>query len=195
MKQISRLTFVLAFGLLALGGTSLAEAQARDFGVSRGRATFRSVASLETINGVSNSLTGSISLNPANLAATRGTLTVPISSIRTGIDLRDEHLRGSDWLDAAAHPNATFEITGVEGATSMTANQEAQFTLIGRFTLHGQTKNVRARVRARWDGSGGIRGRATFSIQLSDYNVTINRLVQEKVSNTIAITIDVRAAA
>lgn len=190
----TRLTFLSAFALL-LSTSTLAEAQARTFNVTRGRATFVSRATLETINGVSNSMTGSVQVDPGNLAATRGTLTVPVSSLRTGIDLRDEHLRGSDWLDAANHPNATFEITGAEGASALTANQEVRFTLVGRFTLHGQTKTVRAQVRARWDGAGRIRGRATFSIRLSDYNVTINRLVQEKVSNNIAITIDIRAEA
>ena len=188
-------TVAMVVGLLALATPELVHAQAKSFSVSRARVSFRSAAQLETINGVSTQASGSVSLDPANLSSTRGTITVPTNSFRTGIELRDEHLRGSEWLDAGSHPNATFEITGVTGASSLAANDNATVTIVGRFTLHGVTKQVRAQARVKWDGSNGLRGRARFTIQLSDYGVSINPAVRLKVSNDITIQIDIRAEA
>ncbi len=181
--------------LLSAWTPVVAEAQSRDFGVDRARATFRSEAPLETINGVVNSGSGSISLDPSNLSTTSGTISIPVGELRTGVDLRDEHLRGADWLDAGNHPNATFEIRSVSGASSLTANEDVELRVTGRFTLHGVTRDVTARVRAKWDGSSGLRARARFTIQLSNFNVSINSAVRLKVSNEIQIVFDVRASA
>lgn len=179
-------------GLLAFAGVT--SAQVRELPVSRARATFRSEAQLETINGVANEASGSVRVDPANLAATRGRIVVRVASLRTGIELRDEHLRSAEWLDAGAHPEMVFEITGVTGATSLPANQDVNVQIRGRLTLHGQTRDVTAEARVRWDGSS-LRGRARFSIRLSDYGVSINEAVRLKVSNEIAITVDLRAGA
>ncbi|MCA9611867.1 MAG: YceI family protein [Myxococcales bacterium] len=177
-------------GLLALSG--VASAQARELPVTRARVTFRSQAQLETINGVSNEATGSVRVDPANLAATRGRVVVRVASLRTGIDLRDEHLHSAEWLDAAGHPEMVFEITGVTGASSLPANEDVTVQIRGRLTLHGQTRDVTAEARVRWDGTS-LRGRARFEIRLSDYGVSINEAVRLKVSNTIGITVDLRA--
>lgn len=177
-------------GLLAFA--SVADAQPRELPITRARATFRSEAQLETINGVANEASGSIRVDPANLAATRGRVVVRVASLRTGIELRDEHLVSPEWLDVASHPEMVFEITGVTGATALTANQDVNVQLRGRLTLHGQTRDVTAEARVRWDGTG-LRGRARFSIRLSDFGVRINEAVRLKVSNEIAITVDLRA--
>ena len=184
----------MVVGLIVCASTAV-EAQARQFNISRARVRFTSEAPLETINGVSNTASGSVSFDPSNLSSASGTITVPVSSLRTGIELRDEHLVGADWLDAGSHPNATFEITGISGARSLTANQDATLRITGRFTIHGQTHNVTAQVRAKWDGSNGLRARARFTIQLSQYGVSINPAVRLKVSNDIQITMDIRASA
>ena len=186
------LTFAIALAGLS---ASSASAQSRSFSIDRARTTFTSAAQLETINGVSTRASGSFNVNPASLSSVSGTITVPVASLRTGIDERDEHLRGADWLDAGAHANATFEITGVRGAGSMTANQDTDLQVTGRFTIHGQTHDVTARVRAKWDGADGFRLRARFTIELDDYGVSIPSVVRAKVSNEIAIQIDIRASA
>lgn len=202
------------FGALALMAAfmlpNLAEAQTKNFRVRRdggSRATFVSDATLETINGVTSSVSGTLSIDPTNLAAARGTITIPVASIRTGIDLRDEHLRSANWLDAASHANATFEVIGVSGASSLQPNVEARIQLRGRFTIHGRTREVTARARIKWipfteelRGTPGIdndvlRARARFTINLSDFGISIPAPVRLKVSNEITVTVNLRAIA
>ena len=192
-----------------VGDGAHAEAQARRFQVARAsgsRIQFVSDAPLERTTGVSDAVAGELQVDPAALASARGTVRVEIATIRTGIDLRDEHLRGPDWLDAGHHPQATFEITGIEGAAALAPGEMTRVTLRGRFTLHGVTREISAPAQVRYmpltdelraQGATGdiIRGQASFDIELSDYQVSISAPVRLKVSNTIRVNVTIRAVA
>lgn len=193
-------TSALALSLLGVspGG---ADAQARTFTATSGsRIQFVSDAPLERITGTSSTVTGSLSVDPTDLSSVSGTIHVPITSIHTGDDLRDEHLHGDGWLDAGAHPEATFEITRVEGATSLTPNEVVNVTLHGRFTIHGATHDITAQAQVRYvpaDGSSPalIRAQARFSVELPDYGVSVNPLVRLKVSDHISVNVTIRCTA
>lgn len=194
---------------LGLALASNASAQARTFEIRNdggSRIQFVSDAPLETITGVSSHVTGELNVDPTNLAAARGRVAVQIASIRTGVDLRDEHLRSAMWLDAGSHPQATLEITGVEGATALTPNQMQRVRIRGRFTLHGQTREIVAdtqvrlvpmseELRAAHIDGDVIRAQASFRIRLSDYGVSIPAVVQLKVANEIEVNVTIRAVA
>ncbi len=191
----------VAIGLAAV--PSSVDAQARTYRMTRGggsRIQWVSDAPLERVTGVNNAVHGELQVDPANLASARGQVQVDIAQMRTGIDLRDEHLRGPDWLDAGSHPRATLEITGIEGATSLTPNQTQRVTIRGRFTLHGVTRDISATAQVRLIPATGdtpelIRAQASFDIQLSDYQVSISAPVRLKVSNEIRINVTLRALA
>jgi polyisoprenoid-binding protein YceI len=199
------LTLFAVVGLASLAiGTASAAAQTRTFHTASGsRMQFVSDAPLERITGVSTTVNGDISIDPANLSTATGRITVPITSIRTGLDLRDEHLRSDAWLDAGANPDAVLQITRVEGATSLTPNQVVRVTLHGTFSIHGHTHDVSipAQVRLvpasdelRGQGIEGdlIRAQASFSVSLPDYGVSVGALVRLKVSDTIQVNVTIR---
>jgi len=179
---------------LVLATAAIASADTMEMQIRRARISFKSEAPLETINGRSSQASGSFRLDPSNLSATRGTITVPVSSLRTGIELRDEHLVSDDWLDAASHPNAIFEITGISGASSLEANEDTNVTVRGNFTIHGVSKPVTARTRVQWDGGSRVRGRAQFTVKLDEHGVDIPSIVQAKVSNEITVRVDFQAS-
>lgn len=176
-------------------------AQARTFRATTGsRIQFVSDAPLERITGTSSSVTGEVTVNPADLSSVSGTIRVPVASIRTGDDLRDDHLRSDSWLDAAGHPDATFEITSVEGASSLTPGEVVRVTLHGRFSIHGHTRDITASAQIRYipaaDGSPElIRAQARFTVSLPDFGVSVNPLVRLKVSDTISVNVTIRCAA
>jgi polyisoprenoid-binding protein YceI len=188
-----------AIALLAT--PSGASAQARTFGVASGsRIQFVSDAPLERITGTSSTVSGDLTVNPADLSTARGTVRVPVSSIRTGDDLRDEHLHSDSWLDAGAHPDATFEITGIDGATALTPGAVTSVTLRGRFSIHGVTRDITASAQVRYIlAEGGnpelIRAQARFSVELPDFGVSVNPLVRLKVSDHITVNVTIRATA
>lgn len=181
-----------------------AYAQSRSYSVSEGsgnRVQFTSDAPLERMTGTSSAVSGTFTVDPANLSAARGSVEVRVATLRTGIDLRDEHLRSDTWLNASAFPTARFEVTSVSGASSLVAGTETRVRLGGTFTIHGRSRPVSANARVTWvadpsgAGAGSIRVRAHFTITLSDYGVSIPEIVQLKVSNTIGVDVSFRANA
>ena len=83
----------------------------------------------------------------------------------------------------------------------MAPNAVTRVTLVGNFTIHGHTHEVRATTQVRYVPGGGdgggdlIRAQARFSISLSDYSVSISAPVRLKVSNTIQVNVTIRATA
>ena len=206
--RISIATLLPAFALLAVPLVSNAEPKTFQIRADGGsRIQFLSDAPLETINGVSTKVTGTVTVDPTDLSSARGSLSAETGALRTGIDLRDEHLRSDTWLDSRRYPNATFELTSVEGATALTANQQAQVRVRGRFTLHGVTKNVVATARVRWmpltddmRSTPGITGdvlrvSASFMVRLTDYDISVPTIVRLKVSNEIRVNVNFRGVA
>lgn len=59
---------------------------------------------------------------------------VETASIDTDHEARDQHVRGSDFLDAQAHPQMTFTADGG------TAEGESEGTVEGELTLRGETR-------------------------------------------------------
>lgn len=206
MKPFST-SVILAF--VCLLAAPVANAQSRTFDIRNdggSRIQFVSDAPLETITGVSSHVTGEVTFDPTDLRSVRGRVAVRVATIRTGVDLRDEHLRGSGWLDATAYPEATIDITSIEGATSLRAGEMARVTVVGRFTLHGHSRDIRAAAQVRLvpvtdemraahiDGDA-LRVQASFSLRLEDFGVSIPAIVALKVAPTIEVNVTLRAIA
>lgn len=63
-------------------------------------------------------------------------VTIPMSSLSTGVEKLDAHLLNADFFDAEKFPTATFVSTGV------TAAGEGRLKVAGDLTLHGVTRPV-----------------------------------------------------
>ena len=79
---------------------------------------------------------GTMSLDPANLAATKLDVTVDAASIGTLNSALDNHLKSKDFLDVTQFPTATFH------ATKVTRTGERTADIAGDLTLHGVTAPV-----------------------------------------------------
>ncbi len=136
----------VAVALLAAPHASAAETfSMSDKAAGLNRVTFENDAPFETISGVATGVTGDIKLDRASPNSARGTVVIPVAAIKTGIDLRDEHLRGEEWLDAKGHPNLTFEITKVDLKGSLANDGDsATGKITGNITIKGKTKSVTA---------------------------------------------------
>jgi polyisoprenoid-binding protein YceI len=66
----------------------------------------------------------------------RITGTVAVASIDTGIRLRDRHLRGADYFDAAAFPSITYRSTTAEWV-------DGEIVVYGQLQIKGVTREVR----------------------------------------------------
>ncbi|NNG26157.1 MAG: YceI family protein [Ignavibacteriaceae bacterium] len=165
----------------------------------RNQATFFSTTPLEDINGLTNDVNGSVTFDVGDVSTLRGTISLSTASLKTGIDLRDEHLRSANWLDADSYPIITFAIKNVSNIESVESNKlTAKVT--GDFTAHGIIKEITADVTMTYlDESeqtqkrapGDLLGvQAAFNITLSDYEVD-NMVLGQKVSDNIEIGVNI----
>ena len=71
---------------------------------NRNQLTFFSTTPLEDITGVSNAVKGKVTFNVSDIKTLKGSISIPVASLKTGIELRDEHLRSDNWMDAESYP-------------------------------------------------------------------------------------------
>lgn len=100
------------------------------------------------------------------------TATVDLTSINTGQEQRDAHIRSADFFEVEKYPEMTFVSTGLKPA-------EEGFVLEGDLTLKGVTKAVAFDLEVTGfgpDAYGGTRAgfSATTQINRMDYGVSFN---------------------
>ena len=84
--------------------------------------------------GVFPAATGTITLDPRNIAAAKIDVSVPVERVSTTNPKLDDELRGADWFDAAKYPTIRFVSTGVTRTGPGTAR------IVGMLTLHGVSR-------------------------------------------------------
>ncbi len=195
--RFGRLLRLFAFALPLLVHAA-ASAQVRTFKVEEGgdsKIQFVSDAPLERFTGTSSAVSGEIKLDPAKAAQTKADIKVKMNSFKTGIELRDEHFQSENWLDAKKYPDAKFVISKVTGLETLKPGASTEATVIGKFTLHGITKDVTAKAKVRLiPAEGGkpesLRVQATFTAKLEDHKVSIPKIVALKVAPQITVNVD-----
>ena len=79
---------------------------------SRNQAAFHSTTPFEEINGLTTKINGKVTFDVKDFANTlKGEFTIPVASLKTGIEKMEKDLRSSSWLDADKYPTITFKIT------------------------------------------------------------------------------------
>ena len=87
------------------------------------------------LTGRFDTFNGTFSFDEATPGASKVKVEIDTDSVNSNHAERDKHLRGSDFLDTAKFPKATFESTSV-----LIDGDKAK--IAGNLTLHGVTKEV-----------------------------------------------------
>uniref|UniRef100_A0A7V2ZI74 YceI family protein n=1 Tax=Ignavibacterium album TaxID=591197 RepID=A0A7V2ZI74_9BACT len=164
----------------------------------RNQASFFSTTPLEDIRGLSNDVKGTVTFNVNDIKTLKGKISVSVASIKTAIDLRDEHLRSENWLDAAKYPEITFTIKSIKDVKQL-ADNKLQAKVVGDFTLKGVTKEITADAtltyldeseQTKMRAPGDLLGvQASFKVKLSEFGVN-NKLVGQKVAENVEVSIN-----
>lgn len=122
-------------------------------------------------HGIFSQIEGTLSLDEADPAKSNLNVTIPTDKIATGIPKFDEHLKGKDFFDVAAHPTATFVSKKVE----VTGKDTAKVT--GDLTLVGITKPVTLNVKLNKNAPNAMNNKptvgfsATTKIKRSEFGI------------------------
>ena len=126
--------------LLGLAAAALIApaAQARPYAVdkSASRLGFTAAMNGEAFQGSFRRWDAAIDFDPANLKASRATVTVDMASASTGDGGRDEALPSGDWFAAKRHPKATFV------SRAITRTGPNRYAAAGDLTIRGVKRPV-----------------------------------------------------
>lgn len=171
--------------------------------VGKSELQFISDAPLEDIAGTVRPATinSEFNMNPSNVEKINGYVTFKVKGMETGIQTRNDHLYGKDWLDADKYPEIKFSINNLSSVKIKSkSSSKIEFSCIaeGEFAMHGVTKTIRvpmsfiyikesAASKKRASGDlAMIKGK--FDIALKDFNVSGSKgVVGKKVGEVINI--------
>ena len=119
--------------------------------------------------GAFKEISGTVTFDAADASKSAVELTVPVESIDTRNEKRDQHLKSPDFFNAKQFPAITFKSNKIEGSGE-------SYKVSGDLTIHGVTKPVTADFKRGADGKGGQGktvggGEARFTIKRSDYDM------------------------
>jgi len=189
----------------ALSGAALAAPLDFDFKDPKGvnNITFKLDAPLEAISGSANAISGRVTFDPENPAATKGRIVVTSSSLTVPNPMQKEHMQSDKWLDVAKYPEIVFDVKELKGVKTEGGVTTAEAT--GAFTLKGVTRELSVPVKLTYLKDKlsarvpNLKGdllvlRASFSIKRGDFNIMAGQ-VEDKVANAIDLTVAIAGAA
>ena len=145
---------------------------------------------------MTNDVFGEVSFDLKDVKSTlTGEILVSTSSIKTGIENRDEHLRSVSWLNSEKYPTIIYKIKEVERVDLIEDNQ-IKIVLLGEFSLRGKTKLVYASATIKYLLENEVTKTlmpgnlisivARFDLNLCDFGIS-NSMIPNRVSDNIQI--------
>lgn len=118
-----------------------------------------------TVEGKLSGLKGSISFDPEKYASAKVAVQVPVSSIKTGIALRDKHLKQKEYFDESTFPEIAMSSKFFGKGT-----KEGEFRAYLTLTLKGKTGDITLPFTCTKE-LNGYRIKGQFTINRLDYGV------------------------
>jgi polyisoprenoid-binding protein YceI len=146
------------------------------------------------VRGMFSGAAGTIEFDEADPTRSTVEVSIPAVSVDTRNEMRDNHLRSADFLDAESYPNLEFR------STSITKSGD-RWQITGDLTIRGTTRPVTLATEYLGivAGMGGVRHagfEATTRIKRSDWGLTWNMAMEAggwMVSDEIALELEVAA--
>lgn len=207
MKARSPLLRLAVLGIAAAKATTLwAAPLSFNFKDPKGvnNVSFTLDAPLEAISGTATGISGKVAFDPADPAATKGKIVVEAASMHVPNPMMKDHMHGAQWMDAASHPEITFEVTGLKSVS--TEGNTSKADAVGKFKLKGVERSVTVPVTITYlkdrladRTNGAMQGdllviRAKFTVKRSDYDINPDAPT-DKVSDTVELKLAIAGAA
>lgn len=183
----------------SVASITFATPQTFDFKDPKGvnHASFNLDAPLESISGSASGISGTVTIDPENPAATKGQIIVETASLHVGNPLMKEHLHGEQWLDSAKNPEIKFTLAKIRDLK--TEGNVTTATATGSFSLKGVEKEITVpitftllpgKLSSRVPNTEGDLAviRSEFTIKRSDYGINPSAPA-DKVADEIKITL------
>lgn len=141
-----------------------------------------------SFDATTSALTGMLTTSTARPSGFDGSLAVDLRTLDTGIALRNDHLK-EKYLEVdkgAGYEQAVLSDVVLQGLNADAPAGKGSFT--GSLMLHGVKKTVTGPAEIRQAGTGW-RVRASFPVNLPDYNIDKPRYLGVGVKDTVQVSV------
>ena len=149
-------------------------------------------AMVTTVRGSFKEFEGTATIDTAEPAKSKVSLTIKAASVDTGNEKRDAHLKSPDFFDAAKYPTMKFK------STAWKKTGENTFDVTGDLTLKDVTKPVTLKVTLLGFGPG-MQGaklsgwEATTTIDKKQWNVNDPAMLDAALGDDVTISLNIEA--
>ncbi|MFZ3207714.1 MAG: YceI family protein [Geobacteraceae bacterium] len=125
---------------------------------------------------------GIVDIDDTDITKSKVDVSIETTSINTGINKRDKHLRSPDFFDVVKFPDMTFVSTKVEAGTN-----KDKLKVTGNLTIKGVTKEVVLIVEGPNSLLGDRKREATAAatVNRQDFGVSWGAIIADEVYITI----------
>ncbi len=150
---------------------------------------------ISTVRGKFPGLSGTAQFEEADPKSLKLHVEIDATTVNTGNDQRDEHIRSKDFLGVVDFPTITFDSTRVEPSSP------GEGKLYGDLTIRGVTKEVALSVEGPSGeiqdpyGNTKIGASATAVINRKDFGISFNHVMEAGallIGEELKVTIDVQ---
>lgn len=176
-------TVLAALALVSLAGMAAAEPQTYKIDRSHSQVGFGVRHFFSKTHGSFSDFEGSIVYDPKNVVASAVQVTIRDTSVFTGNQRRDDHLRGEDFFWVEKHPLITFQ------STKVVRGKGNRFQVLGDLTIRGVTKPVTLDAEMLGMGKVTVEGRdmgtrvgftAKTTVNRKDFGIVWNKTVDNQ---------------
>lgn len=152
---------------------------------------------ISTVRGRFNQVGGTIEFDPENPAGSAVHAKIDTSSITTGQDQRDDHLRSADFFEVERWPDMTFESTKVD------VKDDRHSKVTGNLTIRDTTKEVTLDVEYLGQivdtfGKTRVGFEARGEVDRKDFGLNWNQMIEAggvMVGDKVKFTLNIAAVA
>jgi polyisoprenoid-binding protein YceI len=180
--------------------TTVTEKATKQWSIDKSHSTLNFKAKhlmITTVTGTFKSYDASIETKGDDFSSAKVKFSADISSVTTGNDDRDNHLRSDDFFNAEKYPHLTFE------STDVTRKSERAFIIHGKITIRDVTMDIDLDVDFNGvvkDPWGNIKAGVSFRTRINrkDFGLkfhVLNDAGNMLVSDDIRIEADIQMSA
>jgi len=117
-------------------------------------------------------------------------ISVPLGNVRTGIDLRDRHMRDK-YLEVQKHPTATLSVARATLKLA-TGPQSVESDAPATLTLHGVSRPVNVHYETKAE-NGGLVVSGKFRVNMTEFGISVPSYLGVTVKPDAEVTAHFRA--
>ncbi len=141
---------------------------------------FSDMDAVEVVEAVNNQVGAVVDLENGNIA-----FQIQMRAFHFDIALMEEHFN-ENYIESEIYPKATFSGAFTEIPNNLETKQS--LLIVGVIDFHGVKKEMEIPVNLVLN-EGVLFGDSKFNLLCSDFNIDIPKIVSDKISNTIEVTV------